>query len=374
VTPYEVAIVGTGGIAAIHARDLATMPERARIVAAVDIDPGRLEAFADQWDVPLRFTDLDHMLDQCRPDVVHLCTPPGLHRPQAIACLDAGSTVLCEKPPALSLAEFDAIVAAQTDTAHFATVFQHRFGGYARHLRELVRTGRFGRCMAAVCNTLWFRPDEYFAVPWRGRWDVEGGGPTMGHGIHQMDLMLSILGPWREVVAVADRRARPTGTEDFSAALVTFDDGTVATVINSLLSPRETSYLRFDFEIATVELEHLYGYDDSNWTVTPLPGHEEEVRAAWAEGAGGGASGHAAQFHALFDALNAGVVPDVTVQDARDTLELVTAIYASAFTGERIRRGQIGPDSPFYQRMDGSGAPWANTEAPSALTAAGGRS
>jgi hypothetical protein len=49
----------------------------------------------------------------------------------------------------------------------------------------------------------------------------------------------------------------------------------------------------------------------------------------------------------------------VSLPDARSTLELITAIYASAFTGQPVRRGAIGPDSPFYRRMDGSGAPWS---------------
>jgi predicted dehydrogenase len=211
--------------------------------------------------------------------------------------------------------------------------------------------------MVAVCNTLWLRTDEYFAVPWRGRWQTEGGGPTMGHGIHQFDLLLSILGDWREVVAVAARQARPTATEDLSCAIVTFASGAVATVINSLLSPRQTSYLRFDFEHATVELEHLYGYADTNWSVTAAPGHEE-VTSAWAAGLAGRPSGHAAQIAEVLDALESGTPPPVPMADAIRTVELAAAIYASAFTRAPVTRGEIGPASPFYARMDGTGAPW----------------
>jgi predicted dehydrogenase len=358
---YRVAVVGTGGIAAVHATDLAKLGDRARLVAAVDVDPGRLATFGDRWAVPHRFADLGQMLAEVNPDVVHLCTPPGLHRDQALACLATGTTVLCEKPPALNLAELDQIGAAElAGNGAFATVFQHRFGSGARNLRQLISSGRLGRSMTAVCHTLWYRPDEYFAVPWRGRWDVEGGGPTMGHGIHQMDLMLSILGPWSEVTAVADRRARPTATEDFSAALVTLADGTVVTVVNSLVSPRQTSYLRFDFEHATVELEHLYGYDDNAWRVTPAE-DVTGITEAWFAGPTGQPSGHGAQFRAVFDALDADIAPPVTTPEAYVTLELVAAIYASAFTGERISRGQIGPDSPFYRRMDGVSAPWSDS-------------
>jgi predicted dehydrogenase len=356
---FELAVIGTGGIARLHAEAVAGLGGRARLVAAADIDAGRLAEFTRTWSVPRSYPDPTALLAEEEPDLVILCTPPGLHRDQAVACLTRGVHVLCEKPPALSLAELDEIAAAEAaGGAYFATVFQHRFGSAAARLRRLVGDPRLGAPLTAVCNTLWFRPDGYFAVPWRGRWEVEGGGPTMGHGIHQMDLLLSVLGDWREVVAVAARQARPTSTEDLSCAIVTFDNGAVATVVNSLLSPRETSYLRFDFAHATVEVEHLYGYQDRDWRVTPAPGHAEPVDAAWAEGPVGRGSGHAAQLTAVLDALEAGQPPPVTRADARATLELVAAIYASSFTGERIARGQLTPDSAFHHAMAGTGAPW----------------
>jgi len=343
---------------------MASLGGRVRVVAAAEVDADRLADFGRRWDVPRLYPDLESLLAKERPDVVDLCTPPGLHRSQAIACLRRDLTVLCEKPPALSLAELDEIATVERSSrGHFATVFQHRFGSGARALRRLVGDPRLGRPTVAVCNTLWFRPDTYFEVPWRGSWDLEGGGPTMGHGVHQLDLMLSVLGDWLEVVAVATRRARPTRTEDLSAAVVTFADGTVATVVNSLLSPRETSYLRFDFEYATVELEHLYGYDDTAWTVTAAPGHSE-VLTAWEEGPASVPSGHAAQLSAVLDALEAGTVPPVPLPVARVTLELVAATYASAFTGARIRRGDIVPGSPFYTSMCGPRAPWETRARP----------
>jgi predicted dehydrogenase len=356
---FDVAIVGTGGIADVHAENLRQLHGRAKIVAAVDVDPVRLSGFVERWSVPRTYSDLSTMLAQESPDVIHLCTPPWLHREQAVACLHKGHTVLCEKPPALSLADLAAIADAETaGGGRFATVFQHRFGGGARTLRGLVADGRLGRPMTAVCNTLWLRTDEYFAVPWRGRWDTEGGGPTMGHGIHQFDLLLSILGEWQEVVAVAARQAKPTATEDLSCAIVTFANGTVATIVNSLVSAREQSYLRFDFEHASVELDHVYGYSDKNWRVTAAPGHESSVASAWSEGPNGVPSGHKAQFTAVLSALESGTPPPVSLSDTRLTVELIAAIYKSAFTGTRVRRGELTSDSPFYHHMSGTGAPW----------------
>jgi predicted dehydrogenase len=354
----EVAIVGTGGIAAFHAEALAAQNGRARIVAATDVDAAALAAYESRWSVPAVYPSLDELLAHEKPDLATLCTPPGLHAPQAIACLSRGISVLCEKPPVLSLAELDEIAAAAVDGTHFATVFQHRFGSGAVRLRGLMGDPRLGRPLTAVCHTLWFRADEYFAVPWRGNWEVEGGGPTMGHGIHQFDLLLSILGEWQEVVAVAANQAKPTSTEDLSAAIVTFSSGAIATIVNSVVSPREQSYLRFDFEHATVELDHVYGYSDKNWRVTAAPGHESSVASAWADGPRDTPSGHKAQFAAVLSALESGEEPPVTLPDTRLTVELIAAIYASAFTGARVRRGELGPDSPFYHRMNGEGAPW----------------
>jgi predicted dehydrogenase len=359
VRTFDIAIVGTGGIAAVHAEALSTMDGRARVVAAVNRNEASLVEFGQRFAVRSLHHDVADLLASVRPDLVHLCTAPALHIAQATECLRVGVPVLCEKPPALSLAEFDAIIdAAMHAGADFATIFQHRFGSGARALAGLVREGTLGAPTTVVCHTLWHRPDDYFAVPWRGTWESEGGGPTMGHGIHQMDLMLSVLGPWREVVAVADRRLRRTETEDLSAAIVTFDKGAVATVVNSVVSPRGTTYLRFDFADATVELSHLYGYGDSDWVATGAPGLEEKIADLWASRLDGVRSGHRAQFRAVFDALEAGAPLPVTAAESRSTMELVTAIYASAFTGRPVHRGEIRPESPFYHRMDGQAAPW----------------
>ncbi|ONI91826.1 oxidoreductase [Saccharothrix sp. ALI-22-I] len=359
---YTCAIVGTGAIATAHAEAVARSAGRARLVGAVDIEPDRASAFAATWDVPT-YPSLADLLDAQRPDLVHLCTPPGSHLPLALECLAAGASPVVEKPPVLSLAELDRLrVAEAAAGVPVATVFQHRFGSGAVRLRRLLAEGTLGRPLLASANTLWFRDDDYFAVPWRGSWELEGGGPTMGHGIHQFDLLLSILGQWTSVTAVAARQARPTDTEDVSAALVRFDSGAVATVVNSVVSPRQTSQLRFDFERATVDLEHLYGYSDAHWRVTAAPG-APDVTSAWAGDPPDTPSGHTAQFAAVLDALDAGETPPISTADTRVTMEFVAAVYASAFTGRVVGRGEITEGNPFYGSMAGDGAPWLTATA-----------
>jgi predicted dehydrogenase len=170
--PVRVAIVGTGGIARVHAEALRPDP-RAVLVAAADVDAGRLAAFAARHGVPATYGDLDELLRDARPDLVHICTPPHAHCEQAHRCLRAGVSVLVEKPPVISLREFDVLAAADDDGGPwFASVYQHRFGGAQRRLKGLADSGALGRPLLALCHTTWFRDQAYFDVPWRGRWDT----------------------------------------------------------------------------------------------------------------------------------------------------------------------------------------------------------
>jgi len=349
-------IVGTGGIANSHARALQACGGRIEVVAAVDVDHDRARSFATEWGIPRTATDLGEIGPV---DLVHVCTPPSVHVPLTEQALAAGANVVLEKPVALSLAETDRLLAAErASTGSVAVVSQHRFGSGVQRLASIVEDGSLGRPLVATCLTQWYRPDAYFEVPWRGTFEVEGGGPTMGHGIHQMDVLLSVLGPWQEVSAMANRGSRPTETEEVSVASVRFPGGALASVVNSVVSVRETTVMRFDLEFASVELTHLYGYGDDDFLVTAAPGREAEVDKAWSREPQGVDSSHEAQFRAVLDALDAGEKPPVALATARDTLELVAAIYRSAFTGRTVRRGEITPDDPFAARMDGTGAVW----------------
>jgi predicted dehydrogenase len=148
--------------------------------------------------------------------------------------------------------------------------------------------------------------------------------------------------------------ARATETEDVSMAIVRLANGAAVSVVNSLLSPRETSYLRFDFEEVTVELEHLYGYDNAHWRWTPAP-HVEDADAAVASWLPEEdvPSSHRAQLSALLDAMERGERPRASGHDGRRALELVAGMYRSAVLGQTVRRRDLTPDSGFYHAMHG---------------------
>ena len=371
------ALIGTGNIARQHVRGLRTQPDLVELVAVLDVDPARAAAFAKEHDIPAVHHELAALLATARPDIVHICTPPSFHAALAIACLEGGAHVLCEKPLCASLAELDLIQAAERRSGRFcATVFQMRYGSSVNHVRQLLQAGAVGRPLAAVCNTLWYRSPTYYQVAWRGKWSNELGGPTVGHGIHLMDQMLYLLGEWTTLRAVARRLDRAIEVEDFSAGIVEFRNGCVATVINSVLSPREETYLRIDTQQATIELTHLYGYSNSSWRFTPAPGATADVQAQRvmtpSPSDQTGASrpvtagfarlcelpedlpaNHDAQIGAVLRDVRSGSVPLTAGVEARNTVELLTAIYKSSFTGLPVARGSITEGDPFYASFHG---------------------
>lgn len=363
--PLRTAVVGTGGIARsshLPALQALAAEGEVEVVAAVDVDGNAVRLLADEAGIPYAGTDLDAMLADVRPDLVVLCTPPAVHREQSVAALKAGAWVWCEKPPCPSLADFDAIEAAEKGgdaDPYAAIVFQHRFGSGARHVRRLLRSGAFGRPLVAHCQTTWYRDTAYYAVPWRGRWATEGGGPAMGHGIHQTDLLLDLMGPWAEVRGMAARLVHDVETEDVSTAQIRFEGGAVATVVNSVLSPDEVSRIRIDCEKATIELTHLYGYRNADWRITPAPGVPGETAAAWQDFGADEPSSHVAQLRALVADIRGGRRHPTSGAGGRQTLEFITALYKSAFTDTPVRAGDIGPGDPYYTELHGGAPGWA---------------
>ena len=345
----RVAVVGAGGIADSHRAAYQAHHHDVDLVAAADVDESRAVAFCAGTEHAKPYRDLGTLLAEQEPDLVSICTPPGLHVEQTKMALESGAWVWCEKPPCRSLAEYDEMAAAERDGGPYVSfVYQQRSGSGAAHFRDLLARGRLGRPLVAHCQTTWYRDDAYYAVPWRGRWETEGGGPAMGHGIHQMDLLLHLLGDWAEVRAMTARLVHDVETEDVSTALVRFESGALATVVNSVVSPDEVSRIRIDCERATAELTHLYGYGNGDWRYTAAPGLGEvdapleDVR-----------SSHAAALAPVLAAFRQRRRPPCSGADGRRVLEFVAALYKSAHTGLGVRRGEIGPGDAFYRSMAG---------------------
>jgi predicted dehydrogenase len=364
MTTIRTVIIGTGNIANSHLTAIQSLAPRLEIVAAMDVDAERAKAFCAENKIPRAYTDLDELLAKEEPDLVQISTPPGTHCDLSVRCLEAGAWVLCEKPLCGSLAEMDRIEAAERKSGCYcSSVFQWRFGSMGQHVRSLIQSNAMGKPLVGVCNTTWYRDLEYYAVPWRGKWSTELGGPTMGLGIHAMDFFLWLIGDWRDVRAVMGTLDRPIEVEDVSLAIVRFENGALGSIVNSALSPRQETYLRMDFQKSTVELRTLYGYSNAEWQfhLAKNSPHQPELEK-WKMVPTDVRSSHTAQLAALADSMQRNERPLVSGPEARRMIEFLTALYKSSLTGETVQRGSIRKGDPFYEKLYGtvSGRPkWA---------------
>lgn len=355
-TRRRVAVIGTGNIAGAHMRAWQSNRERLEPVAAVDIDADRVKAFAAEHHIPHTYTDVETMLREQQPEVVHIATPPALHAPLILQSLEGGAHVLCEKPLVGSLRELDEIAATEERTGRYcSSVVQWRFGSAGQQIRRLANEGVFGRHTVTTCMTTWYRPPAYYEVPWRGTWASELGGVNMGQAIHLIDLMLWLNTPWTEVTAITETIDRDIEVEDASVAMIRFEDRSLGAVVSSVLSPRQESRLRLDYQKATAEVVTLYRYRNEHWTVTPIEG-TSLPEGTWPP-ATDVTGGHDSQLAMTLDALDAGRRPPAGTDEVRDTIDFLSAVYKSGMTGDPVGRGTIQADDPFYDHVSGRVTP-----------------
>ena len=352
---YRIAFIGTGAVVSSHIQAVNHAAERAQLAAAVDVDADRVRAFCQANDIRHWYTDTTQMLADVQPDLVHILTPPQSHFSLIMQCLEAGASVYCEKPLCASLDQFDRITAMEAETGNYvSTVFQWRFGSAARHLKRLMDLGELGRPLVGHCHTLWHRDAAYYAVPWRGKWATEIGGPTMGLGIHLTDLFLWLMDDWEEIQAMAATLDRDIEVEDIAMAMVRFGSGALGHITNSALSPRQESHLRIDFQRATVECTALYRYHNANWRFSVADGSPySEALEEWQTIETDISGTHIVQLGEILDSMDAGERPFLNGHEARRIIEFSTSLYKSAFTNQPVRRGSITADDPFYYAMNG---------------------
>jgi predicted dehydrogenase len=140
----RVAVIGTGEISDEHLRFLAASP-RARLEAVCDLSPALARLSARQYGAARAATDYRAMLEEARPDVVHVLTPPHSHATVVRHCLEAGCHVIVEKPIAPTHAEFqDLWTLARGKERWLIEDHNYRFNKPVQRMEQWVRTGRLG--------------------------------------------------------------------------------------------------------------------------------------------------------------------------------------------------------------------------------------
>ena len=193
-------IVGCGSIANVHAQSLAQLPD-IELVAFADIIPEKASDFANKYTEGKAkvYSSLETMLDVEKPDVVHICTPHYLHVPMAIEAVKRGISFFSEKPPAISMEQFEELSSAlhqanSSHAVHSGFCFQNRYNGTIKTTDELLATGKLGKVTGARAFVTWRRDENYYKSDWKGKLATEGGGALINQSIHTLDLLLRYLG------------------------------------------------------------------------------------------------------------------------------------------------------------------------------------
>lgn len=320
----KVAIIGAG-IGREHLAAYRTLPALFEVGLICDLDRARAEEIAGG--IPVA-TALDDALAS-DVDLIDICLPPHLHVSTAIAAMEAGKDVICEKPLATSLADMDRLeeVAARTGRSVFP-VFQYRFGVGVAQVKHLIETGLAGRAFAASVETHWRRDADYYAPAWRGTWAGEQGGVILGHAIHAHDLICHLLGPVAQATAQLDTRVNAIETEDCAAITLRMAAGGLVTSSATLGAADDTSRLRLVFDGFTAESGLApYAPAEVPWTITPRGCSAAEIDAALAQVAPPPV-GFAGFLRAVATGRGA-----VSLGEGRASVELVSALYASARAG-----------------------------------------
>ena len=165
----------------------------------------------DEFGIAGRTKSFDDLLADPAIDIIDICTPPLLHRPQVEAALAAGKHVVCEKPLTGSLADCDAIIAAEKGAKGvLMPIFQYRYGDGVEKAKRIIDAGIAGKLYVGSVETFWKRTPDYYAVPWRGKWASELGGVLVTHALHLHDMALLARRARRRGCSAGSRRGSTT--------------------------------------------------------------------------------------------------------------------------------------------------------------------
>ena len=137
-------VIGCGAIAREHLGALQEMKD-VEVLAVCDLSPTRAEAMAERFGIARWHTDYEHVLDQVRPDLVHITTPPSSHYPIARNCLGRKLNVLCEKPITLDYGQFTELKRLAEENGCILIENQNlRYHSSIVRIQDLLKAGRFG--------------------------------------------------------------------------------------------------------------------------------------------------------------------------------------------------------------------------------------
>lgn len=226
-------VIGTGGIAADFCEALATSP-RCEVVNVTGTSAEKGRAFAQRFSLPKSAAGLNELLSDSNVDVVYVATPHPLHEAQALACIEMGKHVLCEKPLTIDAPSTERVIeAARQRKVFLLEGYMYRCHPLLGALIERVRRGDIGE-LRHIKADFGFRVER---DPKGRLFDLKlGGGGILDVGGYCMSFARLLAGvvtgqPFAEPTSVAAVGFRgPTGADELATALVRFASGLTATL------------------------------------------------------------------------------------------------------------------------------------------------
>jgi predicted dehydrogenase len=227
--PVRWGILGTGAIASRFATDLARVPD-ADLRAVGSRTGEAADAFAERFRIPVRHTGYRALVEDPAVDVVYVAVPHPAHHAWALAALEAGRAVLCEKPFTVNAAEARELVASARRRGRFLMeAMWTRFLPSMARVREILDSGGLGEVRTVHADLgIRMRPDPESRLFAPGL----GGGALLDLGVYPVSFASFVLGAPRSVTAVATPTA--TGVDAQTSVILRYASGAHA-VLNTTL-------------------------------------------------------------------------------------------------------------------------------------------
>jgi predicted dehydrogenase len=334
----NVGIIGTGAIAWKHAQAYRNIGYR--VAACTNATPERGQKFAEATGAVF-VPAVDELCGQPGIDFVDVCTLPGYRLRAVELAAENGKHVLVQKPMAIDLETAARMIAvARNAGIQLGVISQRRFDDSVLFLKQAIAAGRLGRILQADAYVKWYRPAEYYARPVKGTWMVEGGGALISQAIHQVDLLLYLVGAVEEVFGYWQLGGTHTiESEDTVCAVLRYASGATGVIqASTSVWPGYPERLEIHGARGTAIIT---GDQLTAWDVQGDPGDDAPiVRSGGASGASDPMAISLAPFERQLsdfgEACRTGRTPVCSGEDGYRALELVRSIYESCAKGLKI--------------------------------------
>ncbi len=324
-------LVGCGRVSHTHFESFRTIDEL-ELVGVCDTDEAALKAASSENAVP-GYERYEDALEHCRPDLVVLATPSGLHAEQTIMAAAAGVHVVTEKPMATRWSDGERMVKACEDAGvRLFEVKQHRFNPAIERVKRAIEDGRFGRIFDVHVSVFWARPQAYYDLAdWRGTWEQDGGA-LMNQAIHYIDLLRWLVGPVESVFSFTATLARRIEVEDTASVALKFRSGALGTVNVTMLTHPENfeGSLTILGEHGTVRLGGVACNQIEHWSLDVAePDPEQPDDCVYG-------IGHPRFYQDVVHALKTGERGRIEGSEGLKSLEIVVGAYVSSQEGRKV--------------------------------------